>query len=140
MAQISKECIRKEKIKRLKEKVKNEYAQLKTLYREQIADLDDNEWETSLLKLNAIYWLNHYFSENTCMSYETKWEDQDYISYILSDETIDMMLDSDCNLCRRFLTIITLGDAWSYSSQLLNDDFFEREFFTTFEKMVYNKK
>lgn len=140
MAKICDVNVRKEKIIQLKEKVTEEYTQSVDVYREQIANTNNDKWEMALHVLNTLYWLNTYFHENSFMQYYEKCESQDYIRYILSDKTIDMMIDADCNICRKFLNIIALDNAWMYSTQFLNDEFFENNFFTVLEIVVYNRK
>ena len=140
MAKISDVNVRREKIRQLKEKVTEEYAQFVDVYREQIANINNDKWEMSLHVLNTLYWLNTYFRENSFMQYDEKCERQDYIRYILSDKTIDMMIDADCNICRKFLNIVALDNAWMCSTQFMNDAFFENNFFTVLETVVYNRK
>lgn len=138
---ISDKPIRNEKVKRLKAKILAEIDQEMSIIKDEIRMyLADNEYFGSLIKRSfALLNLKEYIEgESAFQHIEAEYFDIDAVVYVVSDRSIDIWLQEDYSFVSNFLYRV---EDYGYDVfYILNDHYFEYNFTTVFDRMVYDNK
>ena len=124
---------RADKVKKIKERILEEIEKEKNFYistlKESFSGIDHNSKMIHLLNILKEYILRD-------KSFREYIADRNGLVYIISDNTLDMMLTYSFSLVDNWLANFTENNDNVFNlDDFLNDNFFEHHFFSIFEKM-----
>jgi hypothetical protein len=132
---------REEKVEAVKSKIKKEIEELKSN--------KSISYELSRCEKNTILFMTFVYALEDACNNSNLFNDWYSIingitDYIISDETLDMLLLDKTKILRQFrYAILGLSDdytAFFYSKSYLNDKWIEFDLFTVIEKLIFEKK
>ena len=132
---------RKEKVEAVKIKIKKEIEELKAN--------KSVSYELSRCEKNTILFITFVYALKDACDNSNLFNDwysviNGVTNYIISDETLDMLLLDETKILRQFrYAIVGLSDDYSaffYSRSYLNDKWIEFELFSVIEKLIFEKK
>jgi hypothetical protein len=132
---LSEVSSRRAKVKKLKDKIQKEVTELRTSL--QTCPYSDDK--TQILELSYLYAIEDFINdESSFMHYFSYDEPMDIISYIINDETIDMMtLDSFSFVYSIIFKLEKQSGLGRYAvCSILNDSFISQELMTITESIV----
>lgn len=137
MERISDEPIRKEKVKRLKEKILAEIE--KEFENKKKYMSSDNDFELFIKESFAMLCLKQYIEkENTFMLYEAKYYNEDIVIYMVSDRELEVWLQDDYSFLYSFLYEAERHDYNVFL--MLNDKYFGYSFTSVLDYILYDKR
>lgn len=135
---ISDAPIRKGKIDQLRNKVLTEISDVRKILIERAIMLDRDSqflWTEFAREYTALDLMEKYFRDRSLFTaVATQYLEFDYVTYHMSTDTIDRMLDDECNVVVKWLEDIERHNGYGYISRYLNHDYFEYDFFLTYNK------
>lgn len=131
---------REEKVEAIKAKIRSEISDIKQL--ESVKINLCNFDRSTILSLVFILALEDYCDSDIAFNdwYSASADGQ--CNYIVSEETLDMMLEDDCKIVRHFLVSARekSDDSLFYSKDILTDKWIQFELFTTLEKCMFENE
>ena len=132
---------REEKVKAIKLKIKKEIEELKAN--------ENISYELSKCEKNAVLFITFVYALEDACNNSNLFNDwysviNGVTDYIISDETLDMLLSDETKILRQFrFAIVGISDDYTpffYSKNFLNDKWIEFDLFTVIEKIIFEKK
>ena len=129
---ISDEIVRREKIRKLKEKIMSEIEkEISNCKKELQSNIQDKDF--------ALLELKQYLKNDYCfMRYEAKYNDKDIVIYMVSDKDLDIWLQKDYSFVENYL--LKAEEAGYNIFPILNDKYFGYNFTNIFDSILYDKK
>lgn len=137
---ISDEPIRKEKVKRLKEKILAEIEKEFENKKKRMSIYEDYEDFDFFIKESfAMLYLKQYVEEEYAfMSYEAKYYNEDIVIYMVSDRELEVWLQDDYSFLYSFLYEAERHDYNVFP--MLNDKYFGYSFTSVLDYIIYDKR
>lgn len=137
---ISDEPIRKEKVKRLKEKILAEIEKEFENKKKRMSIYEDYEdFELFIKESFAMLYLKQYVEkEYSFMSFEAKYYNEDIVIYMVSDRELEVWLQDDYSFLYSFLYEAEQRDYNVFS--MLNDNYFGYSFTSVIDYILYDKR
>lgn len=136
MSKISEMKVREAQILKIIEKTNEEYERLTYTLRK---NMTNNNWRYSLDVLNAICRFYDWFTRDLLISYKSKSIVNDEIVYWISDETVNMLAESD-NIIGRFLWNLEDNGGLKVPDMFLNEEYLEFNFFSVLDRMIFKNQ
>lgn len=140
MAKLSEMSIRQEKVGKLKTKILTDIDnRLDECKEVDIRNLSDELFQDYLNYGFALLKLGEYIENKyTFMLYTAIDEKADYISYVITDENIDIWLQDNYNFISNYLYDVEEHDFDVFA--ILNESYFAYEFTSYFDTLSYRKE
>jgi len=146
---ISEYKYREKKVKKLKKKILKEITEVRVDYSSFISAMYQNSkngffeivnnYKDLINELSYLNSIEYYITKtNAFMSYSYYNDSLDTIIYVISDETIDLMLVSDFNFVNRIFTILKTNN--TTIDTILNDTYISYKLISTFEEIILRDK
>lgn len=136
---ISDEPIRKQKVKKLKNKILKEIDERLTLKKEYLTDAENEYFEDDIEECFILLQLKKYINyEYSFMQDERRCPNEDIVIYTVSDKKLNILLQDNYNVAFNFLHEIKRNQYNVY--QILNDEYFGREFISILDMALYESK
>lgn len=140
--------IRKEKVNKLKDKIREEIATYRKRYGEELNPNMDNDYpefaedyKTSVLEMTALYALEEFINEDySFMCWEVQDSEIDRIVYTVPMDMIECMSRDDFNFI--FQLFFNLGDNlrnYYMVGEFMNDRYFAYDFVSVIDKVLYDE-
>lgn len=127
--------LRRNKIDRIRERVFKEIEEEKDYYISTLKDVPDVDDYNKIIFLLEI--LKEFFSKEELF---TNYSYLDYgankIIYKVRDNTLDLFIYSELSITRKWLDVVLEGDNILILKNFLNDNYFDRHFFSIFERTL----
>lgn len=136
MSKISEMKVREAQILKIIEKTNEEYERLTYALRKNITD---NNWRYSLDVLNATCRFYDWLTRDLLMSYKSKSVVNDEIIYWISDETVNMLAESD-NIIRHFLWDLEDNGGLKVPDMFLSEEYLEFNFFSVLDRIIFKNQ
>lgn len=137
---ISDEIVRREKIRKLKEKIMSEIEkEIRNCKKELQSNIQDKDFDYCIRDSFALLELKRYIENDNCfMRYEAKYNDKDIVIYMVSDKDLDIWLQKDYSFVENYL--LKEEEAGYNIFPILNDKYFGYNFTNIFDSILYDKK
>ncbi len=137
---ISDEIVRREKIRKLKEKIMSEIEkEIGSCKKELQSNIQDKDFDYCIKDSFALLELKRYVENDYCfMGYEAKYNDKDIVIYMVSAKDLDIWLQNDYSFVRNYLS--KAEEAGYNIFPILNDKYFGYNFTNIFDSILYDKK
>ena len=137
---ISDEIVRREKIRKLKEKIMSENEkEIGSCKKELQSNIQDKDFDYCIKDSFALLELKRYVENDYCfMGYEAKYNDKDIVIYMVSAKDLDIWLQNDYSFVRNYLS--KAEEAGYNIFPILNDKYFGYNFTNIFDSILYDKK
>ena len=137
---ISDEIVRREKIRKLKEKIILEIEKRISNYKKGLqSNIEDELFNYYIKEFFVLLELKQYLESDQCfMGYEAKYNDKDIVIYMVSDRNLDIWLQEDYSFVENYL--LKAEEAGYNIFSILNDKYFGYNFTNIFDSILYDEK
>ena len=137
---ISDEIVRREKIRKLKEKIMSEIKkEISNCKKELQSNIQDKDFDYCIRDCFALLELKRYIENDYCfMRYEAKYNDKNIVIYMVSDKDLDIWLQKDYSFVENYL--LKAEEAGYNIFSILNDKYFGYNFTNIFDSILYDRK
>lgn len=137
---ISDEIVRREKIRKLKEKIILEIEKRISNYKKGLqSKIEDELFNYYIKECFVLLELKQYLESDYCfMRYEAKYNDKDIVIYMVSDKDLDIWLQKDYSFVENYL--LKAEEAEYNIFSILNDKYFGYNFTNIFDRILYDEK
>lgn len=137
---ISDEIVRREKIRKLKEKIILEIEKRISNYKKGLqSNIEDELFNYYIKEFFVLLELKQYLESDYCfMGYEAKYNDKDIVIYMVSDRNLDIWLQKDYSFVENYL--LKAEEAGYNIFSILNDKYFGYNFTNIFDSILYDEK
>ena len=137
---ISDEIVRREKIRKLKEKIILEIEKRISNYKKGLqSNIEDELFNYYIKEFFVLLELKQYLECDYCfMGYEAKYNDKDIVIYMVSDRNLDIWLQKDYSFVENYL--LKAEEAGYNIFSILNDKYFGYNFTNIFDSILYDEK
>lgn len=137
---ISDEIVRREKIRKLKEKIILEIEKRISNYKKGLqSNIEDELFNYYIKEFFVLLELKQYLESDYCfMGYEAKYNDKDIVIYMVSDRNLDIWLQEDYSFVENYL--LKAEEAGYNIFSILNDKYFGYNFTNIFDSILYDEK
>ena len=137
---ISDEIVRREKIRKLKEKIILEIEKRISNYKKELqSNIEDELFNYYIKGFFVLLELKQYLESDYCfMEYEAKYNDKDIVIYMVSDRDLDIWIQNDYSFVENYL--LKAEEAGYNIFSILNDKYFGYNFTNIFDSILYDEK
>lgn len=136
---ISDEPIRKQKVKKLKNKILKEIDCHIKIYKREMMNIENEYYDNYVKEYFALLQLKEYLGNEYCfMQYEIKDYNEDKVVYMVSDKLLNIWSQKYYYFANHFLSNVEKNKYHIFG--LLNDRYFGYEFTNLFDIVLYDKK
>lgn len=137
---LSDEIVRREKIRKLKEKIMSEIEkEFSNCKKELQSNIQDKDFDYCIRDSFALLELKRYIENDYCfMRYEAKYHDKDIVIYMVSDKDLDIWLQKDYSFVENYL--LKAEEAGYNIFSILNDKSFGYNLTNIFDSILYDEK
>ncbi len=137
---ISDEIVRREKIRKLKEKIILEIEKRISNYKKGLqSNIEDELFNYYIKEFFVLLELKQYLESDYCfMGYEARYDDKDIVIYMVSDRDLDIWLQKDYSFVENYL--LKAEEAGYNIFSILNDKYFGYNFTNIFDSILYDEK
>lgn len=137
---ISDEIVRREKIRKLKEKIILEIEKRISNYKKGLqSNIEDELFNYYIKEFFVLLELKQYLESDYCfMGYEAKYNDKDIVIYMVSDRNLGIWLQEDYSFVENYL--LKAEEAGYNIFSILNDKYFGYNFTNIFDSILYDEK
>ena len=137
---ISDEIVRREKIRKLKEKIISEIEkEISNCKKELQSNIQDKDFDYCIKECFVLLEIKQYIENDYCfMRYEAKYNDKDIVIYMVSDKDLNIWLQEDYSFVGNYL--LKAEEVGYDVFPILNDKYFGYDFTNIFDSILYDER